>query len=116
MRGEGGGNSLADEGAAEEVDAVELREHPRHHVRRGPQRRRRIAPDLLLLLPLPWRRHGRSARPAAPALVDKWAAEASIDSLPPLLLVAPRAEELEAAIRFLLGLVTPRSPNSIRRR
>ena len=26
------------------------------------------------------------------------------------------AEELEAAIRFLLGLVTPRSPNSIRRR
>lgn len=49
----------AHERAAEEVDAVQLREHPRDHVRRRPQRRRLASAGnhLLLLLLLPRRRH-----------------------------------------------------------
>ena len=74
-RGEGGGNSLADEGAAEEIDAVQLREHPRHHVRGRPQRRRRRRIAALLLPQR--RRHGRSAHPGS------WGGLAAAENLCP---------------------------------
>lgn len=67
---EGAGRcSPADEGATEEVDAVQLREDPRDHVRRGAQRGRRR--DLPFLL---WRwRHGRSVRRTPVASAFDWA-------------------------------------------
>jgi hypothetical protein len=72
-RRRGRDDSLADEGTASEVNAVELREHPRHHVCRGPQRRRRRphAPPLASEAPWPIR---PPRRPGSCIGVDKWAA------------------------------------------
>jgi hypothetical protein len=82
----GDDDSLADEGTAEEVDAVQLREHPRHHVSRRPQRRCRCTP--VVLLPLsPRRCHGRSLRPVLGLAARLQAQAPDLPLLPAYLLV-----------------------------